>query len=238
MSDVEIITNYINKYSKNQLIFASELYKNKINGLVSETSYYKTLERMVNASKLLKVSKGIYYIPENSRFGLVPISSDEIVDSFTKNKKGMVVGYYLYNKLNLTTQIAKNVDIYSSKIKSLKKEIRNVKLVKVDLSFNEKVIRQIELLEVLQNFGYIEELNFYCFIKFIEEYVKYFEEKTTNLILEKIRYKKSTIAFLNYILNYYKIDNSLGKYLSSLSKYNYPSMEKLYEFARKQKGIY
>ena len=45
-------------------------------------------------------------------------------------------------------------------------------------------------------------------------------------------YKKSTIAFLREILNYYKVKNNLNGHLSTLSEYKYPKMEELHEAAR------
>ena len=114
MNYSKIIRDELNKFYKNELLFASDLYKEKLyNKNVSETSYYKLLERMYENKEIEKLSKGIYYFPKTSKYGVIPISDNEIISEFTKKNKGMVVGYYLYNKLNLTTQISKKHIIYT-----------------------------------------------------------------------------------------------------------------------------
>ncbi len=48
-------------------------------------------------------------------------------------------------------------------------------------------------------------------------------------VLQNMKYKKSTISFVKSFLDYLNVPNSLGKYLSKLSNYAIPNMEKLYE---------
>ena len=56
-------------------------------------------------------------------------------------------------------------------------------------------------------------------------------------VISTISYKKSTIAFLQEILNFYGKENNLNMYLSNLSEYKYPKMEELYELAQTFGGI-
>ena len=100
MINSAIIRKELSKYRENEIIFASTLYKEKLyKQNVSESSFYKLLERMYKAKQLEKISKGIYYFPKKGKYGFVPISNEEIISFFTNNKEGMVVGYNLYNKL-------------------------------------------------------------------------------------------------------------------------------------------
>ena len=57
------------------------------------------------------------------------------------------------------------------------------------------------------------------------------------IVIANISYKKSTIAFLEEILEYYQITNCLSEYLSSLSDYKYPKMEEIYETSRRERGF-
>jgi hypothetical protein len=57
-------------------------------------------------------------------------------------------------------------------------------------------------------------------------------DETFRKVISTINYKKSTIAFLQEILNFYGKENNLNMYLSNLSEYKYPKMEELYETAR------
>jgi len=77
---------------------------------------------------LAKVSKGVYCRPRKTRYGIILPSEQEIVDTFTKNELGMVVGYRLYNTLNLTTQVSKNAEVYSSGFEGKTKRIANVNM--------------------------------------------------------------------------------------------------------------
>ena len=80
MNYSEIVRNELDKYRKNEIIFASKLYKEKLYSKnVSETSFYKLLERMYKNKEIEKLSKGIYYFPKTTKFGVVPISEEEII---------------------------------------------------------------------------------------------------------------------------------------------------------------
>ena len=235
MNYSEIVRNELNNYHKNEIIFASKLYKEKLyNKYVTETSFYKILERMYKNKEIEKLSKGIYYFPRITKFGVVPISDEEIISIFTKNNEGMIVGYNLYNKLNLTTQISKKIIIYSSNVDNDIKNIRNIEIKNVNIKYSKEYIKIIEMLEVLQNFYEIEDLNYNAFYNYAKEFSTTYNEKFTNNVLKNINYKKSTISFLNDILNYFKIENNLNQYLSSLSKYKHILMEEIYELTRTQ----
>ena len=147
----------------------------------------------------------------------------------------LIVGYKLYNKLKLTTQISKNYKIYSSNVTNTQKKIRNIEIKNIQINFSKEYIRIIEMLEVLQNYYEIQDLNYFEFYNYAKKFSFTYNEKATKIILEKIPYKKSTISFLYNILKYFKIENSLNSYLSTLSKYNHMSMEDVYELARTQK---
>ena len=169
---------------------------------------------------------------KKSKYGIVPPSDQEIVSTFVKNGKGMVVGYSLYNALNLTTQISKSIQIMSSTLESYTKTIRNVIVHQVPIEFSKEIQNMIKGLEVLQNFYEIQDLNYKAFIEFTETLAQnYIEELFIREELYK-RYKKSTIAFLREILNYYHKENNLDVYLSALSDHKHPKMEELYEIAR------
>lgn len=235
MNYSEIVRNELNKYHKNEIIFASKLYKEKLyNKNVTETSFYKILERMYKNKEIEKLSKGIYYFPRITKFGVVPISDEEIISIFTKNNEGMIVGYNLYNKLNLTTQISKKIIIYSSNVDNDIKNIRNIEIKNVNIKYSKEYIKIIEMLEVLQNFYKIEDLNYNAFYNYVKKFSTTYNEKFTDIVLENINYKKSTISFLKNILNYFEVENNLNQYLSSLSNYKHILMEEIYELTRTQ----
>ena len=227
-----IVRNALAEFEANELIIASKLYKEKLSGQISEAAYYKTLQRMCESGELVKIAKGTYHLPKVSKYGIVPPSEKEIVTAFTENETGTVIGYSLYNALNLTTQIPNTITVMSSALEGLTKSIRNVIVYQVPLEFSKEITSMIHGLEVLQNFNSIQDINYSAFLKFSEELALSYNPEIFEEIVNTKTYKKSTISFLYEILNYYNVQNNLNKYLSALSEYKHPKMEELYEAAR------
>lgn len=227
-----IVRNALAEFEANELIIASKLYKEKLSGQISEAAYYKTLQRMCESGELVKIAKGTYHLPKVSKYGIVPPSEKEIVTAFTENETGTVIGYSLYNALNLTTQIPKTITVMSSALEGLTKSIRNVIVYQVPLEFSKEITSMIHGLEVLQNFNSIQDINYSAFLKFSEELALSYNPEIFEEIVNTKTYKKSTISFLYEILSYYNVQNNLNKYLSALSEYKHPKMEELYEAAR------
>lgn len=227
-----VLKNTINAMPTNQIFEASNLYFEQCNSNMSEAAFYKALERMVKEGELIKLSKGLYARAKKSKYGVVLPSEEEIIANYIGSNNGMVIGYPLYNLLNISTQIAKIIRLYSNSINQQTKTIRNIFIERKEIKFTDEVCRVIEMLEILSNFNAIQELNYNAFIGLCEKFYRQYNEETTDYVLENINYSKSTIAFLQNILRYYGVKNSLAKHLSAFSKYNYPSMEKINELAR------
>ena len=237
MQNNNIIKNTLSKFKENELIFASKLYKTELYNKVTEAAFYKTLERMCKSGELVKIAKGTYHFPKVSKYGIVPPSEKEIISAFTKNGTGTIIGYSLYNALDLTTQVAKSIEVMSPTIENLTKTIRNVVVHRVQIDYTEDVKNMIHSLEVLQNYYNIQDINNLSFRKFTKKIADWYDEEIFKKVISAISYKKSTIAFLREILNFYDVKNNLNIYLSSLSEYKYPRMEEIYEITRVSRGI-
>lgn len=229
MNYQSIVENELFQFSEKQLIIASRLYQEKLIGSVSEEAFYQSLGRLCDKGIIAKVSKGVYCRPRKTRYGVILPSEQEIVETFTKNETGMVVGYRLYNALNLTTQISKNSEIYSSGFEGKTKRIGNVNMTHYPLKYSREVIKTVEWLEVLNHYYEIQDLNRVAFQNFLSEYAKNYNEDVCEQVLSTMRYPKKTIAFAHQALNYHRRENSLERYLSSLSEYRIPNMEEIYE---------
>lgn len=90
----------------------------------------------------------------------------------------------------------------------------------------------VELLDFLENINNIEELNRKNAITFIEDAIKLYSDKILEKLIKTIGYKKSTLASLKNVLDYYKVSHSVGKYLNELSNYKSIRMEDLYDFTQ------
>lgn len=232
MKSDNVVRNALAHFGKNELIFASKLYRETLYGEISEAAYYKTLERMCKSGELAKIAKGTYYLPKVGKYGVVPPSEKEIVAAFTADRTGTVIGYKLYNSLNLTTQISKNVDVMSSALDGFTKSIRNVIVHQVKMDYSKEIEKMVQGMDVLQNFYSIQDINYKAFMDFSEEFAERFDEEIFEEVYLKIGYKKSTVSFLREILDFYEKDHNLSRYLSELSEYKHPRMEEIYEITR------
>lgn len=122
------------------------------------------------------------------------------------------------------------IEVYSNISEQEKKKVMNVEIKKVNLRFDSSTIKTIELLYFLENVNSIEELNKKNAILFIEDAIKLYSEKVLEKLIRTIGYKKSTLASLKNVLDFYEINHSVGKYLNELSNYKSIRIEALYEF--------
>lgn len=216
------IRQEINKFSETELINSNELYNNSLS-YIPEFTYYKVLERMVKKEELVRISKGVYVIPKNTEFGQISYNQNKVLDYYLENHKGVYKGYYLFNSLGLTTQISKKIELYSTNLHEETKTIKNIKIERFPVEITDYNSYLIELLEVLENYAKIEDLNKNMFIKYLEKSVALYNEDNLKNILKVKKYKKSTIAFLESILNRFGKETKLKTYLNRTSNYNIPN---------------
>jgi len=228
MSYAIMIKENIREYSELKIIDAHKLYKEKFNN-ISEQAFYQTFSRMVKAGEIKRLTKGVYCVPKKSRFGMLVSGENNILEYYLgpKNNKGVVVGYRMYNKYKLTTQVSKSVEIYSNATLQEKKKIKNVTINRANIPFDIYTIQLIELLEVLQNYRKIEDINYINLIKFIENSIQYYNKRVLDKLMRVIGYKKSTLASLKNVLDYYGRANTINEYLNETSSYKSLRMEEL-----------
>ena len=228
MSHSNKILEKLNRYSELEIIDAQRLYQEKFNDM-SEQAFFKRLSRLAKNGEIQRLTKGIYCKPKKGRFGIIESNAKNILEYYvgTNKNKGVVVGYQMYNKYGLTTQVSKIIEVYSNATLQEKRKIKNVIVHKANLKFDASTKKMIELLEVLENYQSIEELNTKSMLKFITDTGRYYNEKTLEKLLKTIGYKKSTLASLKHLLEYLKIENTVDQYLNGTSKYKALRLEEL-----------
>ena len=227
-SQAQIIEQLIEKQPENKILTANQLYR-ELPTDFSEQAFYQTVTRLTKKGVLCHLTKGLYYRPRCSRFGEVPLSERNIIEHYTEGYQGMVIGYRMYTYYGLTTQVSKNVEVLSNVLTENRKTIRNVKVSRLDLNFDESICRAISTLEILQNYNSIEDINRSQLAEYMKSFAMNYSEDSVTTVLRHRKYKKSTIAFLAAFLGFWKIKNTLQQYLSSLSTYAIPQMEEFYE---------
>ena len=71
---------------------------------------------------------------------------------------------------------------------------------KYDMIFSPEVVRMVAMLEVLQNYNRIEDLNESQFKKLCAEFAGQYDEKVFEYVLSNISYSEQTIARLRVII--------------------------------------
>jgi hypothetical protein len=73
----------------------------------------KAISRLVNQKSIKRISTGIFYKPQKTVFGELKPSENEQLRSYLFNGKkrvAYVTGSALFNRLNLTTQVPKDIN--------------------------------------------------------------------------------------------------------------------------------
>ena len=195
MNSELLLQRLYNRYGVNEIIFASQAYREILVNEMKEKAFYKQLDRLCDAEKLQKISKGAYYIPKQSKYGPVPISESSIINTFTSNNSGMVIGYVMYNRLGLTTQVSKSINVLTSKSITATRTIENIKIKRVTIDFSEQVIAMIQMMEILSNFEDIQDLNCKIFMEYSEKFSQVYSDEIFKQVDSELRYPKWTIAF-------------------------------------------
>ena len=229
-SQAQVIEELISRQPENKILTANQVYR-QLPENFSEQAFYQTLTRLTKKGTLCHLTKGLYYRPRRSRFGVVPIGEQNIIDHYIENGQGMVIGYRLYNQLGLTSQISKNVELLSNALSEKRKTVSNIKVSRLDLNFDATTCRALATLEILQNYRHIEDINRQQLAEYMQKYALDYSEESVVKVLTARKYQKSTIAFLASFLDFWNIEHTLPQYLSRLSTYAFPQMEEFYPYA-------
>lgn len=225
----------LNNIKPHTIFSAKEIYLNHFQK-DNYAAFCKKLSRLEKSGEITRLTKGLYYKSKISSFGLgtIPISDKDIINYFIgKNHEfGIVGGYLLYKKYDLTNQIPKKYVIYTTNTDTTVKNINNIiiKKLPINLSIEEKYA--FEFLLIVDQFQQIECLDYSSLLKYFEFILKHIIDENIVRVISSISFKKKTIAQAKAILDYFTQKNSLKNYLSPVSSYNIIKMEELYELAQ------
>ena len=97
MSDITIRVRDILLNQNNRFLNTKVFSSDEVNYAV-----FKNLERLVKKGKLIRAEKGLYYIPQKSIFGELPLSTNDFIQKYlyTGEKRiGYITGNNLFNKI-------------------------------------------------------------------------------------------------------------------------------------------
>ena len=233
MKNRERILAEFQNVPENTLIMTGKLYREKFSEQMSEAAFLQAISRLAKSGTIQRISKGVYCMPKKTRFGKTLPSDREIADLFTGKNSGVIVGYELYNSLGVTTQLSKRLKAYSSLLDEQFKQIGNVSVHKYDLKYTNQVKTIIRIMELLNHYKEIQDIDYSAFLRNAETFSEQYDEEAFEVVQRAIGYPKHTVAFLREVLNYYHVPNNLSNHLSAFSNYQIPRMEELYEASQR-----
>ena len=120
----------------------------------SEIALAKLLSRMATKGEICRASKGKYYKPRNTIFGMIGPAYNELVKEFLI-KDGIMVGYVTgtaaFSEMGLTTQITQELLIGTNKYRRpLMRNGYKVRFLKQDNVITEENVELLRLLDAIR----------------------------------------------------------------------------------------
>ncbi|MBQ4283348.1 MAG: hypothetical protein IJB96_05400, partial [Lachnospira sp.] len=221
MKNRDKIIKFFKELPEGTIVSANEIYGREF-AKMSEQAFFKALERLVKEEILARPAKGMYCLDESR-------NEDDILNHFfgENNDNGMYIGQKLYKKYAISNVQTDEIELYSNIINKSVCNIGNIHVKRIDVELTYENARVIEALEIMQNYDNIEELNKYKFARFAKQFAKGYDDVAAVYVISRVRYKKSTIAFMKKVLDMYKVPNTLGQFLSVTSKYKIPPVQRI-----------
>ena len=186
------------------------------------------LSRLRQEGLVQQVTKGIYRLPQQSRFGPVPVSEQQVLQVLLQapNKKlrGYPTGVAAFNRLGLTTQVAQEIQIATSR-PGRPKKVGNVRVrfVRSRGEVKPEEVRLCQLLDALRQIKRLPDTSPEKALKRLREQVKQLPpvDKVTLVRLAQ-DYNPATRALLGALLEGLgenKLANNLKATLNPLTTY-------------------
>lgn len=156
MSITQTIRNVVQQKKPGTLLFFEEfLDPEQPQGLATA----KALSRLHQEKRLERITKGIYYKPESSRFGPLPPSEQEVLQRLLQVQKvnlSYLTGNNIYTKMGLTTQLAREWVIATDKPRSaLKIGPTRVRFIKSRVNKPVEDTRMLQILDAITDIQHI-----------------------------------------------------------------------------------
>jgi hypothetical protein len=187
----------------------------------------KSIGRFIDKGTLQRASKGVFYKPRQTVFGLVKPSDYELLKPYLfKNNKRVayITGIQLYNQMGLTTQMPFTIEISGkSRLKITKVGNLKVKSIKNFIEVTDNNYQLLGILDTFKGFDTIPDIDRTTAIKLlINNLKKLTPQQTQELVMYALKYPPRVRAFVGSVLE--NIDETLDlinlkKSINPLSKY-------------------
>ena len=165
----------------------------------------KALERMQKKGAIKKVSKGVFYKPEMTRFGALGPDYNALLRRFLykDNKRvGYITGGELYNQLNLTTQNYFRTKVATNRSrKKIEKGWLKTSTVKSYVEITEENYQLLGILDAIKDIRNIADTSTAKAIKILAAKLEKFDKKDIQSLIEfALQYPPRVRALLGAIV--------------------------------------
>ncbi|MCU0858504.1 MAG: DUF6088 family protein [Pontiellaceae bacterium] len=150
MKTTDTIASSINRFAKGY-VFTASSFKGEVKSLDAAR---KALSRMADSGKIVRLSKGRFYKPESSPFGVLPPGPDEVVKDLLESRgrmTGYLTGLSVYNTLKLSTQVGRVIQIGRNEVRpSLRRGVYRIVFLKQKNRITPENIPLLQLLDCIR----------------------------------------------------------------------------------------
>ncbi len=183
-------------------VFTYSDFDTEVNG---KEGIIKALNRMAASGRISKLSKGKFYKPETTPFGILQPNQYQIVKDLLETD-GKVIGYLtghsIYNQLGLTTQIGNTIQIGKNEVRpAFTREHYAISFVRQKNTITKENIPLLQLLDSIRFIKKIPGTTITSAFKRLLAIIKDFEKKDMKTLVRlALKYPPSTRALLGAIL--------------------------------------
>jgi hypothetical protein len=202
-------------------------YADFVTGVNKKEAVIKALNRMVKAGKIAKLSKGKYYKPEDTPFGILQPNQAQVVkDLLEEDGKilGYLTGYSMYNKLGLTTQVSNIIQIGKNHVRpNFKRERYFISFIRQKNTITKENIPLLQILDSIRYIKKIPDATLEASCQRLLSIIKHLSEKDKGTMVRlALKYPPATRALLGALLEELKessLIEPLFKSLNPITKY-------------------
>lgn len=220
MNIADEIRKRIMKYELRKPIFFKDLVKD----LEFQCgAVYKAINKLKNEGVIETFSKGIYYRPKKTKYGVLGIDRDLLIKVKylgDDQDKGYITGPDVWNKWGLTTQVSNRKWISQVTERTYEIENLNILIIKSKAKISKDNIKVLQFLDVIEQLNKIPDTsNEKTLRKLINIYTDQFSTSEKIEVFDyAINYTKLVQVMVGLIADTASIQN--GDYQSNLKKYN------------------
>ena len=202
MNYTKTIRNYIND---NKGGFFEITYEHsKYFQIIPAKTLMKVLNRLEEDGLLLKVAKGLYFINDGTEY-----SEEKLISYYGESNRGIVIGYPLYNKLEISNHKDNETIIYTNELGIKSKTVGKIQLKKMNLfRFEETEKSIITALEILdKGFDNIIDCDVMKTIQVLQQCVLKYNDFAFEMIIKNHKYCNTTVFKLSEQLQRLLVSN-------------------------------